>query len=101
MLQDSQHFQYYMKKNTPIYSLYVCKRYKQEDQGCTAIIRHEKEPPSFQPIGEHNHDNVAAITKTAITKALKNAAANPDLTTRKIWADITVKVGWKILIYKY
>ena len=63
MLQDSQQFQYYMKKNTPDCSLFVCKRYKKEDEGCPAIVHHLKAPCSFEQTGSHNHDNVADITK--------------------------------------
>ena len=94
MLQDSQQFQYYMKKNTPDYSLFVCKRYKKEDEGCPAIVHHLKAPCSFEQTGSHNHDNVEDITKTVIKDVLKNAAANPDLGTRNIFADLTVKVFW-------
>ena len=67
MLQDSQQFQYYMKKNTPDYSLFVCKRYKKEDEGCPAIVHHLKAPSSFEQTGSHNHDNVADITKTKLS----------------------------------
>ena len=35
ILQDSQQFQYYMKKNTADYSLYVCKRYKKDPKNAT------------------------------------------------------------------
>ena len=67
MLQDSQQFQYYIKK----------------------IL---KVPCSFEQTGIHNHNNVADITKTVIKDVLKNAAANPDLGTRNIFADLNVKV---------
>ena len=59
MLQDSQQFQYYMKKNTLDYSLFVCKRYKMKDEGCPATVHHLMVPCSFEQTGIHNHNNVA------------------------------------------
>ena len=53
-----------MKNNTLDYSLFVCKRYKKENEGCPAIVHHLKVPCSFEQTGIHNHNNVADSTKT-------------------------------------
>ena len=53
MLQDSQQFQYYMKKYT---GLFVCNRYKKKDEGCPAIVHHLKVPCFFEKASIHNHN---------------------------------------------
>ena len=55
MLPDSQQLH---EKNTPDYSLFVCKRYKNEDEGC-----HLKFPCSFEHTGINNLNNLADTTK--------------------------------------
>ena len=72
MLQDSQQFQYYMKKNTP-------------EGGRRFLVPLNK--LVFIII-------IMYRTKNVIKDVLKNAAANPDLGTRNIFADLTVKVFW-------
>ena len=84
MLQDSEGFKYYNKNR-----LYVCVDYKKGKSNCPKTLTCNENTQVAQVFGNHNHDSTKHDSMDVVKAMLSNAAANPDIPTRKILTSIT------------
>jgi len=74
MLQDSEGCKFYNKNG-----LYVCVDYKK-----SKTLTYNENTQVAQVFGNHNHDSTRHTSMDVVKAMLSNAAANPDIPTRKI-----------------
>ena len=81
----------------------MCVDYRKSKSSCPKTLTYNKNTQLAQVFGNHNHDSTKHASMDVVKAMLSNAAANPDIPTRKIFCSyliVNIIFKHKIVITK-
>ena len=81
----------------------MCVDYRKSKSSCPKTLTYNENTQLAQVFGNHNHDSTKHASMDVVKAMLSNAAANPDIPTRKIFCSyliVNIIFKHKIVITK-